>query len=299
MSDKYFEEFKFLTQPRETLVGTETPIEQAEYIAFGVPYDLTSSFRPGSRYGPEHVRRFSMNIELNSYYRDFDAMRVMIYDAGNIVFDYRLSAMLKRVYRLSRMIDGMGKVPVMIGGEHTFTLAAVQALRKPRLSLLVFDAHLDLRDEYCGLRINHATYLRRLSERRPEMPIMVVGARGYERAEVEYAKKRGITILNSVECGKTSELSRLVEEFVGGREVYLSVDIDVLDPAYAPGVGNPEPGGLTTPQILEIINMIRDTRIVGFDIMEVSPLYDNGSTSAAACRILFELLATNSGARYL
>jgi agmatinase len=299
MPENHLQDLKFLTQAREPLLGLETPLEKADYISFGVPYDLTSSFRPGSRYGPEYVRRFSANIECNSYFRDFDATQALIYDAGNIAFDYRLPTMLKRVYRLSRIIDSMGKIPIMIGGEHTFTLPAVQALKRHSPSLVILDAHLDLRDEYCGLRLNHATYLRRLREKRPDIPMLVVGARGYDRSEAGYAEKNGITVISSRECENTAKIHETIGGFVEGRDVYVSVDMDVLDPGYAPGVGNPESGGLTTNQLLEIIQMMEGARIIGFDLMEVSPLYDNGATAAAAGRILVELLAVISGTRYL
>lgn len=299
MWEHYVREMRYLTSAKEPLLGAEKPLEEADYVAFGVPYDLTSSFRPGSRYGPEAVRKFSANLEPNSYVRDYDSLAAPVYDAGNLVFDYRLSVMLKRTYRLVNAIRALGKKPIMIGGEHTFTLAAVLAFKSPKLSLIVLDAHLDLREEYCGLRLSHATYLRRLRERRPEHKISVIGVRGYDKSEIDYATNSSINIIYSRELSNPAEVSKRLEHQIADGDIYISLDIDVLDPAYAPGVGNPEPGGLSVSQLIDIIHEIAVERVVGFDVMEVSPLFDTGATAAAASRLIVELLAAMSGARRL
>ncbi|MEM3096641.1 MAG: agmatinase [Nitrososphaerota archaeon] len=299
MLDRYLNDIRFLARTKDNLLGAETPLENAEYVVFGVPYDLTSSFRPGSRYGPEAVRHFSANLESNSYIRDYDAMTAPLYDAGNLVFDYRLPVMLKRTYRLVKAIRALNKRPIMIGGEHTFTLASISALRTTGLAVIILDAHLDLRDEYLGLRLNHATYLRRLKEKNPEIPITIVGARGYDRSELEFARKYSINIIRASDITDSSESLRGLEQEISDRDVYISFDIDVLDPAYAPGVGNPEPGGLSMAQLTTIIHRIVGRRVVGFDVVEVSPLYDTGVTAAAASRLIIECLAAISGARHL
>ena len=280
--------YRYYTIPRQPLFGIETEREEAYFLAFGVPYDLTSSFRPGSRYGPETIRKFTANIEVNSYFRDFDVVSARVHDLGDIAFDYRPSEMLKRVYRTVVKISGEGKIPVMLGGEHTFTLASVTALREKNPVLVVFDAHLDLRDEYLGLRINHATYLRRLAERMPRLEVYVLGVRGYDREEIRYGMERGVKIFlyhNFMEGVKT------LAEAVAGKNIYISLDIDVLDPSIAPGVGNPEAGGAGLIDVARAIHMLSAGKIVGLDLVEVSPLYDTGATAAAASRLLVEMLA--------
>lgn len=276
----------YYTISRQSLFGVETRFEDAVFLAFGVPYDLTSSFRPGSRYGPESIRKFTANIETNSYFKDFNAVNAGVHDLGDISFDYRPSEMLKRVYRVVGEIAGVGKIPVMLGGEHTFTLAAVSALTAS--TLIVFDAHLDLRDEYCGLRFSHATYLRRLADRRPGLEIWVLGVRGYDREEIRYGEERGVKMVFSFDFMEGVEM---VSESVAGKNIYISLDIDVLDPSIAPGVGNPEPGGVGLTDMARAIHTLSGAKVVGLDLMEVSPLYDTGATSAAASRLLVEMLA--------
>ncbi|MCS7137169.1 MAG: agmatinase [Candidatus Caldarchaeum sp.] len=288
------DELDFLLRPRETFLGVEGDFSEARYLFYGFPYDLTSSFRPGSRYGPEAVRRFSANIEVNSYVKRFDAASAKLFDGGDIAFSYSLSTMLKRVFRLVRQSLKKGKTPVMVGGEHTGTLAAYLASSTKASAIVVFDAHFDLREEYGGLRVNHATYLRRLLERKPETKVVVVGVRGYDYEEERFAKDRNIIYIKATEVGDVSRTRRLLNESLKNRSVYVSVDVDVLDPSHAPGVGNPEPCGLSVDQVIELIHHVGMSSIVGFDVMEVNPVYDNGLTAAAASRILVELLASTA-----
>ncbi len=279
---------------RETFLGVEGDFSTAKYFLFGVPYDLTSSFRPGSRYGPEIVRKFSANMETNSYRLNFDASSAKIFDGGDVVFSYRLSTMLKRVYRVVKNVVEKGKVPIMIGGEHTFTLAAYLAASNQKTAIVVFDAHFDLRDNYGDLRLNHATYLRRLVEKKPNIFVAVVGVRGYDLAELDFAQKNNITFIKASEVGDISRTSKILKEAVEDRQFYVSVDIDVLDPCYAPGVGNPEPCGMSVEQLIELIHLLGRYDPIGFDLMEVNPLYDNGATAAAASRVLVEFLASTA-----
>jgi DNA polymerase elongation subunit (family B) len=209
------DEHTFYLTKSVSFLGTECPFSEAKYFFFGVPYDLTSSFRPGSRFGPDSVRRFSANIEANSYRKQFNTERAKVYDGGDIVYTPRLSTMLRRVHQVVKTAVSAGKTPVMVGGEHTFTLPAVHATLKKPSALIVFDAHFDLRDEYAGLKLNHATYLRRLLNRRPDISVLVVGVRGYDPSEEQYAVEKGVRFVKSYEAEDVSRLSRLME-FKGG-----------------------------------------------------------------------------------
>ncbi|MDJ0269831.1 MAG: agmatinase [Aigarchaeota archaeon] len=275
----------------ETFLGLEYSLDEAKYVAFGVPYDLTSSFRACSRYGPEMLRKFSSNLESNSVNLEFDARSVRLHDAGDVRFTYSLAAMLKRVFRVVKDIRRLGKTPLMVGGEHTFTMPAVMAcFRDVEGVLIVFDAHFDLRDNYLGTRMNHATYLRRLLEKR-KLKVAVVGVRGYDYDELKTARELGITYYTSKQIHDNLDqvLSR-IRVFAGGRPAYVSVDIDVLDPAYAPSVGNPEPNGITPYDLVELLHAVCSPTIVGLDIMEVCSIYDNGLTAAQATRVLVECI---------
>lgn len=189
------------------------------------------------------------------------------------------------------------KVPVLIGGEHTITLGAVRALRaacgsEGNLAVLSLDAHLDLRDEYMGRRLSHTTFMRRINEEvKPR--IIEVGVRAACREEIRYAEDSGIHVFTALEVMRSDP--RDVVEHVRGilkgcSLTYLTIDMDVLDPAFAPAVQNPEPDGLTMHNLLEILSGVCDRRVAAFDIVEVAPEYDKGVTSIGAAKIIFEVL---------
>ena len=292
--DKIYEEIGHIIKSRDFLFCSDKSFEDSKYVAFGVPFDLTSTFRIGSRYGPEAVRRYSSNIEINSVMFDFNIDNVKLHDLGDVVFSYKLSKMLKRTYTVCRKILSHGKIPIMLGGEHTFTLSSVLAAYRERrdLVLVVFDAHLDLRNEYMDLKISHATYLRRLLERAEGLDVVVLGVRGYSEEEVLEARRRGVTYYTTRQIVENPDLiRRRLSTTIGGRPIYISIDIDVLDPVYAPGVGNPEPLGITPNNLLELLYSICSPAVVGMDVMEVSPLHDHGLSAAYAAKILVEMIA--------
>ncbi|MCS7110409.1 MAG: agmatinase [Candidatus Caldarchaeum sp.] len=285
-------QYEFLLRSRTPFLGIETSFQDAKFFVFGVPYDLSSSFRRGASAGPEAVRKFSANIEANSYRTKADLSAAKIFDGGDVVYDVKLPKMLARVNRVVAEIDADGKIPIMIGGEHTFTYAAVKALKKKASSLIVFDAHFDLRDDYAGLKMNHASYLRRLVEKNPPLPVAVVGVRGYDFSEEAYARERKISYVKACELDDVSRVLRVLSETVAGGRPYISVDIDVFDPAFAPGVGNPEPEGAHPSQIIDLVKFLGKYHPVGFDLMEVNPAFDTGSTAALAARMIFEFMAS-------
>jgi len=291
----------FHLRKREPVLGVESSLEDADYVAFGVPYDLTSSFRPGARYGPEAVRKLSANLEANSTHEEMDASRARVHDAGDIVFRYSLSKMMKSVYNTVRAIRSDGKVPLMLGGEHTFTFASVLAACREDSNLVLFDAHFDLRDSYLDSRWNHATYLRRLVEKRPRLHVAVIGVRGYDLDEIRLAREKGIFFYTPKQILQNlNQVKKQVKDVLVGGETYTSVDIDVLDPSYAPGVGNPEPGGLNTDQLSELLRAVCGPETVGLDVMEVCPLYDTGLAAAQAARVIVEsITAIETGKKHV
>ncbi len=248
--------------------GGEIPPDTV--VLRGVPYDATASFRRGSRFAPEAIRWASDSIETYSPVLDRDLETIPFVDAGDLpVEGTDPAAMVKAVRR--RTLPG---VPFLLGGEHTITLGAVQALT-PRYSDLVvvqWDAHTDLRDEYQGERICHATVMRRLQD--GGCPLVQLGIRAGTRDEFDLARRRSLHISRDV-----APPVRLLDT-LAGRPLYISVDIDVLDPAVLPGTGNPEPDGSAYAPLVAALRTFAAHRIVGMDLVELSPPCDPGGASA-------------------
>jgi len=280
---------------RQTLAfaGSECRFEDADYIIVGVPFDNTSSYRPGSRFAPRAIREASLNIEGFSFRSNRSIDDLRIHDAGDLDVSLRVEETLRRLELVTREIIEAGKTPVLIGGEHTLTIGSVKAIDKP-FKLLCFDAHLDLRDEYLDMKFSHATVIRRICETNKNLEeVIIVGARAACKEEIEYAKKKGVHIIPSREIldGSIRDSSSKVNRLLGdAKALYLSLDMDVLDPAFAPAVQTPEPEGISTHQLLNMISEIDLDRLVAFDITEMAPPYDFGATSAVAAKIIFEVL---------
>lgn len=280
---------------RQTLAfaGSECRFEDADYIIVGVPFDNTSSYRPGSRFAPRAIREASLNIEGFSFRSNRSIDDLRIHDAGDLDVSLRVEETLRRLELVTREIIEAGKTPVLIGGEHTLTIGSVKAIDKP-FKLLCFDAHLDLRDEYLDMKFSHATVIRRICETNKNLEeVIIVGARAACKEEIEYAKKKGVHIIPSREIldGSIRDSSSKVNRLLGdAKALYLSLDMDVLDPAFAPAVQTPEPEGISTHQLLNMISEIDMDRLVAFDITEMAPPYDFGATSAVAAKIIFEVL---------
>lgn len=248
---------------------------------YGVPYDATSSFRRGSRFGPEAIRWASESIETYSPVLDRDLETVAFADAGDLRVEGLGPAAMVRAVR-EQIAPG---VPFCLGGEHTLTLGAVQALapRCPGLAIVQWDAHTDLRDEYQGERISHATVMRRLLE--GGCPLVQLGVRAGTREEFRLAQERSLHLSRAV------GLPPGLLEALRDRSLYLTVDIDVLDPSIAPGTGNPEPGGATYAGLVEALRSLASHRVVGMDLVEVSPPCDPaGATAIVAAALAREMI---------
>ncbi len=277
-----------------TFFGAPIDPTPATFVVTGVPFDKTSTYRQGSKKGPAAIRTASQHIE--SYclqeYLDIDASKLPIADIGDINFDAEsVSGMLKAVESVVSQLNHQDKVPILLGGEHTLTLGAVRAL--PRDIVLVqFDAHMDLRDRYNDLEFSHACVQRRIVEQLGPDHLIQIGVRAVAKDEYEYAEKHNIVFYTSEDIkkeGATAIARRINDAIPPGPPVYISVDMDVLDPAYAPGVGNPEAAGITTSELLSILRVITPRATI-FDVNEVTPQYDQGITAICAAKIITSFL---------
>ncbi len=275
--------------------GIQTPFEKADYVVFGVPFDVTSTYRTGARFGPNAIRQASLNIETCSFRTGLDVEDLKVHDLGDLHVSTDTAKTLDRIEDVMHGILGAGKVPIMIGGEHTITLGATRGLRSRSedLGIISFDAHLDLRDEFMGLKLSHTTFMRRISEEVQPAKITEVGTRAVCKDEMEYAKKSDIEFFTAHQIRKQGprKISKRIKDMLSGlKSLYLSVDMDVVDPAYAPAVQNPEPEGIEPYTLLDILQSVCDKRVMGFDVLEIAPDYDQGVSAVQTAKVIFENL---------
>lgn len=266
--------------------------EEAKYAVLGVPFDFTSTYRPGSRFGPAAIREESQYLETYCLRNGLDVEDLSLLDLGDLDIQETIEGTLKRLQLVLQDIIASKKKPIVLGGEHTITYGCAQAFQDA--AVISFDAHLDLRDEFLGSRLSHATFMRRLCETIGSDKVTEIGARAVCREELDFAESTGLKYLTSADVnhrGVKSTVKDIQERLSGFSNVYLTIDIDVLDPAYAPGVGNPVPEGLSTTELLDILHGICDHRVVGFDLVEVSPNYDSGITALQASHVIFNMIA--------
>ncbi|MFF1832882.1 agmatinase [Streptomyces sp. NPDC058231] len=272
-----------------------------DVVVIGAPYDGGTSYRPGARFGPRAIRNESgliHGVGIDRGPGTFDLIKCV--DGGDIdltPFNMHI-AMETAQRRLTDLLDDNSAF-LMLGGDHSLTLAALRAVaqRHGPVAVLHLDAHSDTNPAFYGGEFHHGTPFRHgIDEKLINPSAMVqIGIRGHNPKpdSLDYARGHGVRIVTADEFAElgTAGVSRLVRERVGGLPVYVSVDIDVLDPAFAPGTGTPAPGGLTSREVLSLLRCIGDLNPVGFDVMEVSPLYDHGGiTSVLATEIGAELL---------
>ena len=283
-----------LKMQNDAYMACDTPYEDADIVLFGAPFDGTTSFRPGTRFGPGAIRRESYGIETYSPYLDRDLEESRIFDSGDLDLPFGdTETVLSMIEKRTEKILSDGKRPFMIGGEHLVTLGAVRAAAKryPDLRILHFDAHADLREEYLGIRLSHACVLRRCWEIAGDGQIFQFGIRSGTREEFSWAKEH--TSMCRFGFGGLDET--LAE--LKGKPVYFTVDLDVLDPSVFPGTGTPEPGGVSFDALREAVTKVCSrSNVVGLDVTELSPHYDaSGVSTAAACKIIREMLLSLNG----
>jgi len=261
-----------------------TDPESVDYILFGAPLDETTSHRRGTRFGPGAIRRESRHLDTYSVRTGLDWGDLSLADIG----DVDCPDVPRALEGITATVDSFDGFPVLLGGEHTVTLGALRSL-EPDL-VLVFDAHLDLREELSGERMCHATYLRRGYEELGYKAV-VLGARALSGEEVEYAKSTGdLRYMTALDMMRQDPVAMVQGVMRGSDRVYVSLDMDVLDPSAAPAVGNPHPEGLTVTIIMDILETVMDGRVCGLDVTEVYPHYDTGQTAATAAYIVMEAI---------
>ena len=256
----------------------------AKFVIFGVPFDSTSSFRSGSRFAPNRIREASYNFETYLMEQDVDLIDIPFHDAGNLDEYGNVDEMTGAVEDAVKKI--LPKFPILIGGEHSLTIGAVKTLKN--VSVVFIDAHLDFREEYLGIKNSHACVSRRVSEIVGIENVFSIGVRSFSRGEKNDAEKLGLKYVSSFDV-KEKGIENIIRNLNLKKKIYLSLDMDGVDPAFAPGVGNPEPFGLTPLDVVKCIKILSD-RLVGFDVAEVCPPYDNGNTSLLGARIIRDLI---------
>ncbi|MDO4876107.1 MAG: agmatinase [Oscillospiraceae bacterium] len=274
----------------ETFIGCDCGYEEASIALFGAPFDSTTSFRPGARFGSSAIRHESFGLETYSPYQDKDLTDKKVFDCGDLELCFGSSeAALKDIEELTRKIVNDGKLPIMIGGEHLVTYGAVKAVfeKYPDLQIIHFDAHADLRDDYLGAKLSHACVMRRCFDLVGDNKIHQFCIRSGDREEFRFADEH-----TDMHKFSFDGLPELVSELESNKTpVYLTIDLDCLDPSVFCGTGTPEAGGVSFTELLSAILKVSRTNIVGADINELAPMLDSsGASTATACKVLRELI---------
>lgn len=273
----------------DRFLGLDADWAQARWVYFGIPMDDTASFQPGSRFAPGRVREASYAIETYSLAQDRDLVDLAIVDAGDLELPFgNVAESLSRIEETAADILAEGKTFFALGGEHLVTLPLVRAMhaRYPDLVVLHLDAHADLREEYLGERLSHATVLRRVAELLEPQHLYQFGIRSATKEEVAFAHQSVHFYPHQVLEPLTACLSELKE-----RPIYVTMDIDVIDPAYMPGTGTPEPGGISSGEALAAVRLLSQLSVVGMDLVETMPFYDLSQRSAVlASKVVREAL---------
>ena len=274
----------------ETFIGCDSDYEESKIVLFGAPFDSTTSFRPGARFGSSAIRHESFGIETYSPYQDKDLTDLKVFDCGDLELCFGSPEdALKDIEEQARKIVNDGKLPIMLGGEHLVTFAAVKAVfeKYPKMHIIHFDAHADLRDDYLGAKLSHACVVRRCYELLGDGKIHQFCIRSGDREEFRFADEH-----TDMHKFSFDGLKELVEELVSDKiPVYFTIDMDCLDPSVFCGTGTPEAGGVNFKELLSAILEVSKTNIVGADLNELAPMLDaSGASTAVACKTLRELI---------
>ncbi len=274
----------------ETFIGCDSEYDDADIVIFGAPFDSTTSFRPGARFGSSAIRHESFGLEVYSPYQDKELTDYRIFDSGDIELCFgSAESALKDIEERADEILNDGKLPFMMGGEHLVTLGAVRAAFKkhPDMHLIQFDAHCDLRDDYLGAKLSHAAVVRRCHDFMGDGKIHQFCIRSGEKTEFEFAAKH--TDMHKFSFDGIKEVVADLE--AKKVPVYLTIDLDCLDSGIFPGTGTPEAGGVSFTDLLQAIMEVSKCNIIGADVNELAPMLDtSGMSTATACKVVRELL---------
>ncbi|NLA87030.1 MAG: agmatinase, partial [Clostridiales bacterium] len=255
----------------ETFLGCDREYGDASIVVFGAPFDSTTSFRPGTRFASRAMRSESFGLETYSPYLNRDLSDVFVFDGGDLELSFGDPArVLNQIEAFTARLLADGKIPVMLGGEHLVTLGAFRAVFKahPDVCLIHFDAHADLRDDYLGAPLSHASVIRRCHDLVGDGRIFQFGIRSGDKSEFEFAKVH--TVLRKFDFHGLSDAVRQPRD----KPVYLTIDLDVLDPSVFPGPGTPEAGGVSFTELNKVIGEVCTLNIIGCDLVELAPVYD-------------------------
>ncbi len=282
--DLYMNKNPLITSPNEN--------GDSSTIVYGIPFDSTHSYRPGTRVGPDAIREAFNNIEIFMHEFSVDLETVNIEDLGNTKHTVVAQEMLDMVSKITTELIKKRKQIITLGGEHLITLGTYPNFPK-ETGYIVFDAHYDLRDEYADIKLSHAAYLRRIIEKQGADKIIHVGARSFVKEELAFKEEHKIKTISDSDI-RLGKAPKLVKDAVSVFDkLYVSIDLDVLDPAFAPGVGNPEAIGITSRELYSMISSLNEIDVIGADIVELCPTFDNGATSSMAARLMSALIAMN------
>jgi agmatinase len=260
--------------------------EKAKVVVFPVPYDSTTCYRSGTRNGPHAIITASRQMELYDEELGYEPARMGIHTLDELEPSMNSpEETVKRVERVIGEIVESKKFPLMLGGEHSISLGAARALAKKykNMSVLQFDAHSDLRDEFEGTKFGHTSVMRRISEL---CDTVQVGIRSMSKEEAEFAKKKKLKLFHVKDSLKSKFIVSSLK-----RDVYVSIDLDAFDPSEVPAVGTPEPGGLHWYDVLAILKEVASSRnVVGFDVVELCPIEGDISSDFLAARLAYKFL---------
>ncbi|NMJ86683.1 MAG: agmatinase [Thaumarchaeota archaeon] len=280
----------YLTKPITTQHGIN---KESDVYMFGVPFDSTCSYKPGTRFGPNSLRDAFVNIEINSTRYKAELEDLTIEDLGNVKFTVNPSFMLDMVGKVTKDIIAKNKQTIILGGEHLITFGTFMSMPNDT-PLIIFDAHYDLRDEFTDTKFSHATFLRRIIEKRGSETIVHVGARGFSAEEMDFRDKMDLKSISGKQLMSDNGIKLFKDAISSFDNMYVSIDLDVVDPAFAPGVGTPEALGITSQQLMDLVYVMEDKKIKCLDIVELSPPYDTGATSILAAKLMAEIIIMNS-----
>ena len=272
----------------ETFIGCDAEYEDASLVLFGAPFDSTTSYRPGTRYGSSAIRHESFGLETYSPYQDEDLEDYAVFDCGDLELSFGSpEAALADIEERTKEILQDNKLPLLIGGEHLVTLGAFRAVHEkyPDLHIIHFDAHADLRDDYLGVKLSHACVMRRCYELVGDGRLHQFCIRSGTREEFTFAAEH--THMHKFDFTGLAETIKQL----GDTPLYFSIDLDCLDPSAFPGTGTPEAGGVSFPKLLQAIETVCSGNVVGADVNELSPMLDtSGASTALACKVVRELI---------
>jgi agmatinase len=276
----------FETLPRH-FMGAHTSIAEAQWVIVGLPYDGTCSYRPGTRFGPAAVREASWGLETYSPFVDRDLENIRFADAGDLDLPFgNRTEVLLRIKQVTQEILKQSKRWIGVGGEHLVTLPVIEAYLEiyPDLAVVHFDAHADLRDDYLGEKLSHATVMRRIVEQIGPERLAQIGIRSGPKTEFDWMREN--RTLMTTPADLTQKLNAWHE-----RPLFVTIDLDILDPSIFPGTGTPEPGGFSFLELQTWLLCLKDRNIVGFDAVELSPPYDaSGVSNVVAAKTIREML---------